>query len=68
MTAPVFASYYRGGAIVAAIDTGGGRGMARKTARLAVVLIAAALLSACDKCTGGLQDIQIPLAPRACSR
>lgn len=42
--------------------------MARKTARLAVVLIAAALLSACDKCTGGLQDIQVPFAPRACSR
>lgn len=42
--------------------------MARMTVRLAAVLAAAALLAGCDKCSGGLQDIRIPLAPRACSR
>lgn len=42
--------------------------MACKIGKLAIVLIASALLSACDKCTGGLQDIRLPLAPHACSR
>lgn len=42
--------------------------MTRLIGRLGIVLIASALLSACDKCTGGLQEIRVPFAPHACSR
>lgn len=42
--------------------------MARFIAKLTIVLAVSALLSACDKCTGGLQDIRVPFAPQACSR
>jgi predicted small secreted protein len=40
--------------------------MRRKITLLAFLLGACALLSACDKCTGDLQDLRYPGGPKSC--
>jgi hypothetical protein len=40
--------------------------MARKISMFALLVTLTTLLAACDKCGGGLQEIQLPLRPNAC--
>lgn len=42
--------------------------MARKFSMFALLAALTTLLAACDKCGGGLQEIQLPLRPNACSK
>jgi hypothetical protein len=44
-----------------------GRGMKRRIGIFALLVGACALLSGCDKCTGGWQEIQLPGAPKTCA-
>jgi|GEM_PF-2559912 hypothetical protein len=40
--------------------------MTRKIRMFALLAALSTLLAACDKCTGTLQEFQVPLRPNAC--